>query len=372
MNGVTATLEIGAYWRRREPPNELAARLVSTLILPDPPVLPNWADLLKKHNDAPAPHTSHTWVKPWSANHQYPTIYLICPHAYLRGDPQPHLSGRTYDVERGLERAFDYLHIRGPVRLIPASSVATGIGVPDGTRMTWADVFDVLYTQADALIICDVGGRAPGFTGGAMTSAFRSQFGPTLDLREADSGARGALQDLLSSTLDARVVQNLTPGDDVAIACASWLIDSYDDILAARRRRINTTLLYAHRHRELRNALLETDALTFAHAIEVSHISGQQLIKIIDQPEYLSCVSHTQLDSLLRVLQPPRRNPPENNPEVSKRALREAATTMHWTAEYEESLWEKAQREFELVGAERRLRLVEAKDWIIFSERQIP
>jgi hypothetical protein len=364
---VGAAILIRSYSRSQAGPMKLADHFLRSIDVPPQPEPPNWPEIFSAHHDEPF---ETPWVLGHQADARFPTVYLSNALTHLLKNSEPHLEGLRYAVARGLDAALSHLTRACPIRLVQPSALmaeaaAEGIS-PADCRM----FLDWLVTEADALIISDVGGRAPGFGAGVEASVFLSQHGPTLEVREKDCGVHSTLQDVLVPMLGAQVESAVTLDDGVATCCAIWFTEVYEEILAAHRRRENERVLNLGLHHTIVSRVAEASPDLLDHALCRSRLSPGKIARILDNVDQLGDVARHQVEGLLRVLTARSRVPVLREPaKIDIPALIKAGEIKGWSQPHMRRLLDAAQTELRLTGAMHRLTLMEPEDWIMFDER---
>jgi hypothetical protein len=366
-DSVGAALLINSYSRSSALPRELADHLRRTLVVPSAPAPANWPELFRVHEDKPL---DTSWVLDHTADSRLPAIYLSNALTHLLPDCELHLDNLRCAVIRGLDAALARLPLACPVRLIQPSYLMSKAPAQRSSPEQWRVVLDWLLTDADALIISDVGGRAPGFGAGTEATVFRSQYGPALDVREQHCGAHSTLQDALGPALGAQVETNATADDGMAICCATWLTEVYEEMLAAHRRRENERTLNLGLQHVLGKAVGEAGLEALDHALYRSGLVSEKVEKILVDADHLGDVAKHQIDGFLRVLTARPRVPVQRDqPYVDIPALLKAGEIKGWSQGHMARLYTAAREELSLTGASHRLPLMEPKDWIMLDER---
>jgi hypothetical protein len=231
-------------------------------------------------------------------------------------------------------------------------------------------MLDWLLTDADGLIISDVGGRAPGFGAAAEATVYASQFGPVLDVREAGCSVHSTVQDALDPALGARVEPEVAFDDGMAECCAAWLTESFEDVLAAHRRRLNERVLNHGLHQMVVKLVREAPGEVIEHALHRSGLTLDKLLKMVDHVDHLSDVTRHQIDALYRTMSASSRvRIPLAPAQIDIPALLKAGEIRKWSVNHMRYLMVQAQDELRLTNAEHRLPLMTPNDWIMLDER---
>jgi hypothetical protein len=364
---VGAAMLIKSYSRSTAESATLAEHLIGHLSVAPEPDQTDWVELFSTHEDAPL-HPQ--WVFDHTADRRFPTIYVANALTHLRPESEPHLESLRYAVLRGLDAALARIVRPCPIRMVQPSYLMTHARVQKAPSAWWDMFFDWLVTDADGLIISDVGGRAPGFGAAVEATVFLSQHGPTLDIREKGCGAHSTHQDALTPLLGAQIEPNVDLGDGMAVCCAAWLTEMYEDVLAAHRRRSNERILNLGLHQFISKLIGEASQDALHHALHRSRLSPGKAMKIVEDIDHLSDIAKHQIDALLGALMAPARVKAQREPpQIDMPALLKAGEIKGWSHERMYRLWNAAREELRLTGAEHRLRLMDPNDWIMLDER---
>lgn len=312
------------------------------------------------------------FARDWIGDHESPVclpgLYVAGPFAHLEDGSRPHVELVRDDVARGMELALAYLPLALPTRLLhPSSLLAENRPLSDPK---WLALSREWIIGSDGLLLSDVAQCAPGFGAGVEAALYCSCSGPSLVI--LDSGCDGHSRFERGLAEDIRAdIEPLRPGDELAAVVAQWFASRYETFLAAWRRRQNSNIIHARRHHEVCVLIARASDERLANASARSALSIPQMTALTESVEMMGVIPWMKLESLTRELRIRPRNARRTNQgnEIRVEALREAAALRDWSARQMAVLLREAQRELALTGAEHRLPLMTAEDWMALHER---
>lgn len=297
-----------------------------------------------------------------------PAILLVGPLANLQGGrASPHIEFVQGQVVRGLEASLAHLFRPAHLRLFHPSLEVNGDVSDD---QLFALVERLSTEEADAVILCDIGGRAPGF-GAAVQLMFATRAAqtnrPTLVLCNDPCEARSRLQrPLLRSAVGAWVPDPPPTLSEIPQRVAEWMDLSYERILGSRRRRINRRVVYLRGLRSIKSRIMNADDETLLRALRRAGMTSSQFGRAIRSVDAWEQLPFDQRRELELSLADPRHHRTRSQAAVPPRSianLKAAAKKHGWPDSETAQLLASVKRELAVAGAEHRLAPYTLEDW---------
>jgi hypothetical protein len=297
-----------------------------------------------------------------------PAIYCSGPLANLEQGCRPHVELLGGVIARGIDAAASIQYRPVPLRLLYMSE-----RVVDGERHSpesWLAQAEIwLREEADGLIITDVAQRAPGFGAGVEVMLHAGHRGPRLFLLDCHCSGHSRLEEALAARLDASFEWFESPAD-VPELVARWVDESYEELLASRRRRINLRLAYAAAHARTAALIEKADPQLLSRSLQESGVRFAEIWQALHGVEgwlALDPSRRAKLELMLGGLS--ERKPQRRAAPLSTQGLREAARKQGWGPAAQRELLLAVKAELEVAGAAHRLPAMSAEDWIEAHER---
>lgn len=366
LDGLSTVMYMQAWQRRPAGASVLATWMAQHIETPAERRAVDWTDALADHVDQ---LVIPTWVRDDVDGRGEPAVFLSGPLANLDEGCALHIELIHGDVIRGMEAA-----VASQPRPIPVRLMHPCLQLPPGERPRdeWlTEIEDLVLEEADGFILTDVGQRAPGFGSGVEFLEHALRCGPRLVLADTRCDGHSRLESALAQRIGAQI-EAFHDHSEIPVLVAEWMDSVYEEILAARRRRLNRRLIHEREVNGLRNRLTDASDQVVKAALRRSGMSAAQLARALRSVAAWEAIPWGQLRELQRELGstiPKTRPRPKGPPRPSIVALNEAADRMGWSAERRDQLLHDVQRELTTAGADHRLTLLTPDDWIAAYER---